>query len=218
MPIINQPTKRNRADQADILLNFASRLTEHPLLNNQNVVISDQPIPEQMPGGAFCLTISPGAGSFPTELWSHATATEDGSVIVGIFVNHRRDRPGRKESALLGRWWRGRMGEKDTDNVSRPGLISLKRTVLSLLSVQLQKIVDQDYNQNHQFGSQAWEPSKDGIPLCRNQIAPIRATGPMDVPGFPGWIGMQITFSVTWDWDLYADPILTINPLSKAGD
>lgn len=193
MATITHPELRSRADQSDILLSFAERLREHPSLNEQNVVISDQPVPTQFPGGGFCACVAPGGGDFPPILWEgghHATAAEFGSVIVGIYSKITRDRPGRREQSLLGR----RDLTASAPVMDRPSLIIWKRDILSLLTV---------VDKSRKAGSQCWEPSKDGIPLCRSIPRPHRTTGALDVPGHDGWIGMQITFAVEWDWNLY---------------
>ncbi|QDV26356.1 hypothetical protein [Aureliella helgolandensis] len=204
MPNLTSPHLRNRATQTDILLAFADRLREHPLLNVQNVVVSDQAVPEDMPGGGFLVCIAPGSGNFPAELWdaaSHAQATEDGSAVIGVYTKIRRDRRGRREFSLFGR----RKQLSDTpEELDRPSLITWKQSILKLLTVG-------DPTWAHPGGApmldvavEAWEPSRDGIPLCRDVPRPVSATGVLDVPGFPGWIGLQLTFSIAWDWDLYA--------------
>lgn len=190
---ITQPNLRSRADQSDILLSFADRLRTHPLLNTQNVVITDQPVPEQFPGGGYCVTVCPGPGEFPYEMWAvghHSTATEDGSVIVSIYTQHKRDRPGRMEARIT-----GRKTQDDTVlSTERPPLLKWKRDILQLLTVETPA---------HGPMSQAWEPDKDGIPLLREIPSPRRCTQPMEVGEHPGWLTIQITFAVTWDWDLY---------------
>jgi hypothetical protein len=203
MPIITEPTRRSRATQDDILLAFADRLREHELLNHQNVVISDQPVPDDMPGGGFCLAVAPGPGQYPRELWEsagHAQATEDGSVIVGVYTKIVRDRRGRKEFSLFGRREQDASPQPDA---RRPNLMAWKRAILKLLVVGEPTLASSGNVALSSF-RQSWEPSRDGIPLCRDIPTPIRSTGVLDVPDFPGWIGLQITFAVAWDWDLYA--------------
>lgn len=193
MPVHTSTQLRSRADQIDILLAFADRLREHEKLNEQNVVVSDQPVPLQFPAGGFCVCVAPGDGRFPDNLWEgghHATGTESGSVIVGIYTQIRRDRPGRREQAMLGR----KSIPGSEPSMERPSLLIWKRDILSLLTVQ---------DPSRKAASQAWEPSKDCAPLCRSIPRPIRATSALDVPGHDGWIGMQITWAVEWDWDLY---------------
>lgn len=192
---ITQPHLRSRADQSDILLAFADRLRTHPKLNEQNVVVDDQPVPSQFPGGGFVVCIAPGPGDYPGELWTgghHATATEDGSVIVGIYSSIRRDRPGRSERKILGR---RSAADSLAIDPGRPPLLTWKREILQLLTVETPA---------HGTMSQAWEPSKDGIPLCRDIPTPVRTTAVLDVPEHTDWRGLQITFAITWDWDLYA--------------
>ncbi len=205
MTITDRPDLRSRADQSDILLAFVDRLREHPQLSEQNAIIADQAVPEQFPGGGYCIVVAPGPGQFPGELWNgghHATATEDGSVIVGCYCTNKRDRPGRREATLLGRRHKATQAPALQD---RPDLMRWKRDILSLLTV---------WNKEHGPKSQAWEPTKiqwDAetsenlrIPLCRDIPVPVRVTGILEVPEHPGWLGFQITFSVAWDWDLYA--------------
>lgn len=187
---ITSPHLRSRADQSDILIAFAERLRTHAKLNEQNVVIDDQPVPTQFPGGGFCVCVAPGPGVFPDEMWTgghHATATEDGSVIVGIYATNRRDRPGRGERRVTGR--------ADHIDTRRPALLVWKRQILQLLLVETPA---------HGTMSQAWEPDIDGVPLLRDQPVPKRCTAVLDVPEHDGWIGLQITFAIAWDWDLYA--------------
>lgn len=208
MPIITTPELRSRATQDDILLAFADRLREHPLLNSQNVVVSDQSVPEDMPGGGFCVTVAPGPGVFPRELTaaaSHAQVTEDGSVIIGVYTKILRDRKGRREYSLFGR--KSQLAST-ADEVRRPSLATWKREILKLLLVkgpgfQFPPVDDDDPLPRWDFGVESWEPSRDGVPLCRDIPSPGRSTEVLDVPGFPGWIGLQLTFAIAWDWELY---------------
>jgi hypothetical protein len=204
-PPIFRPDLRGRCTQDDILLAFADRLREHPKLNDQNVVISDQPIPTQFPGGGFCVTVSAGDGRFPENMWiggHHATATEEGSVIIGVYLQIARDRPGRRESSIVGR---RHLGNDSTAKPERPSLIPWKRTILKILTVK-------DWTLTTGAHSQTWEPTKRvlntelniEIPLLREIPRPMHVIGPMDVPSHDSWIGLQISFSVVWDWDLYA--------------
>jgi hypothetical protein len=178
---ITHPNQRSRAVQKDILLSYSARLQEIDGLNSANVVISDQPIPFIMPNGELCIAVAMGPGAFPEQLWGaahHHTATEDGSVIVGIYKRVNLDRTGRAEVALT--------GDKQ--------MFDWKRTILKYLCVAEPEIG---------IGSQPWEPSKEGRPLCRDIPRPVRATDVLDVPNHKGWIGLQLTFSCTWDWELY---------------
>lgn len=182
-------TSRRRADQDEILQAFVDRLREHPLLNTANVVVSDQavPVPEAFSSGKFLISVSAGAGEYPHLMWSgghHATATEDGSVIIGIYAQSVKDRYGRKDAALL------------KGKPSAPSLLEWKRTVLKQLTVSDEETVTDQ--------KQAWEPSDDlQQALLRDQPQPVRSTAVLDVPNMEGWIGLQITFTCTWDWDLY---------------
>jgi hypothetical protein len=88
------------------------------------------------------------------------------------------DRPFRSEQALL--------------QVDR-GLLWWKRSILQALLVW-------DAND---FPGAAWEvTASDGRPLLRNQLQPQRASAPADVPDHSGWLGMQISFGMAWDWEL----------------
>jgi hypothetical protein len=78
--------------------------------------------------------------------------------------------------------------------MDRPSLLIWKREILSLLTVQ---------DKSRKAASQSWEPSKNGIPLCRSIPRPLRSTGALEVPDHDAWLGLQITFAVEWDWDLY---------------
>jgi hypothetical protein len=204
MPI-TQPHLRSRATQDDILLAFADRLRTHSLLNPQTVVVSDQAVPEDMPGGGFCVVVAPGPGEFPGELTAaahHSQVTEDGSVVVGIYTKILRDRKGRREFALFGR--RVQNPASDVAESGRPSLIVWKREILKLLMVGEPTLQSSPGTAIDTMRA-VWEPDDGtGIPLLRDMPRPVRSTGVLDVPGFPGWIGLQITFSIAWDWDLYA--------------
>lgn len=208
MPVITSPELRSRATQDDILLAFADRLREHSLLNEQNVVVSDQPVPADMPGGGFCVAIAPGDGRFPFELMDaahHSQVTEDGSIVVGVYTKIRRDRKGRREFSLFGRRKQIiSLPDVDQPESRRPNLTQWKRDILKLLLVGEPSLADGS-NVPIDHLRHAWEPaSETGVPLCRDIPKPSRVTGVLDVPGFPGWIGFQITFSIAWDWNLYS--------------
>ena len=178
---------RGRAEQDEILDAFAARLREHPLLNTGTVVIEDQPVPRAMPSGGYLITVSPGAGEFPHNLWAnghHSTATEDGSVIIGVYLYSVKDRLGRKEAAMTSR------------APGKPSLMAWKRAVLKILTVS-------DETVPAGRTKQSWEPAIGARPLLRDIPQPVRATAVLDLPQHKGWIGFQIVFSCTWDWDLY---------------
>jgi len=186
-----QLNKRSRAEQSDILEAFATRLREYSIFSDNTVDVCDQSVPTVMPQGELAIVVSPGGGSFPQELWEgghHATATENGRVIVGIYKRSLRDRPGRRESGLLDK--RGKS----------PGLLELKRVVLQFLTVASLK---------DGVSSQPWEPilvdprTDTSRPLLRDLPIPISVTPVLDVPEHKGWIGLQITFACSWDWELY---------------
>lgn len=175
----NRP--RKSATQSEILLSYAERLRTIPTLNTQNVVVSDQVVPAIMPGGGLYITVSPGEGRFGGDLeYTYEQALENGSLIIGIFRRSNLDRPGRAEAAII----------------PSGSLLDWKRKVLRALSV------DEEWL----GGKVTWEPRRlvddRFVPLCRNQPKPTRVTQPSDVMDHPGWLGIQITFAVEWDWDL----------------
>jgi hypothetical protein len=175
---------QGRSTQSEILVAFASRLKKFAPFNDQNVVISDQPIPFIFPGGEVCLSVSPGSGRFPAEHWDaahHARAVESGGVTVGIFKRATLDRPGRAEVALI---------------APDGGLLSdYKQQVLSIV------LVDQPAAGP---ASPPWWPADaNGKPLTQQPPRPVSATTPAPVPDQDRWIGMQIDFAVDWAWWLY---------------
>ena len=191
---INHPELRDRTNLVEILDSYAKRLREHPKLNDSNVVVSDQAIPLVMPSGRLCMSVSFGDGVFPREAWeggNHATARCDGKVVVGIYHQTVLDRPGRAEAALL----------------HDESVLRWFQVVLSMLTVATPGL---------QTRAQAWEPwiELPDVPLqdqydwtrpaLRSIPVPSHFTSVADVPGHAGWIGMQITFSCEWDWNLYA--------------
>jgi hypothetical protein len=191
---INHPELRRNANLVTILASYANRLREHPKLNEQNVVVSDQAIPLVMPGGRFCISVSFGSATFPRAAWDgghHATATCDGKVVIGIYQQVMLDRPGRSEAALL----------------HDESILKWLQVVLSMLTVASPRSRER---------SQAWEPwielsdvpgsdQYDWVyPALREIPVPTDYSAVADVPGHSGWIGMQINFACKWDWDLYA--------------
>ena len=185
------PFKRSRTTQDAILLAFADRLKTVDQLNDKNVVVSDQPIPDQFTDGGLNITVSGGSGKFGLPGGHHATANENGDVVVGIYLQSNRDRPGRREVALAGRQ------TKDGANqaLTRKSLIAWKRDILS-------KILVDDPTKGP--ASNSWMPlDADGYPMLRSEILPGRCIGPLDVHDEPLWIGMHLYFTVSWDWYLY---------------
>ena len=181
-PQLVYPHLRSRATQDEILIVIRDRLRSAIQgLNDSNCFVTDQPIPLHLPNGGYCVTVSPGEGSYPAEFYSgggNATLTEQGSLIVTPMVCMKLDRPFRSEQALL--------------QVDR-GLLWWKRSILQALLV---------WNAND-FPGAAWEvTASDGRPLVRNQLQPQRASAPADVPDHSGWLGMQISFGMVWDWNV----------------
>ncbi len=179
-------TKRNRAEQDEVLEAFAARLREHPLLNTATVVVDDQPVPVAFPHGGYLMVVAPGAGEFPHNIWAdshHASATEDSSVIIGIYAQSFKGKLGNKQELLTSR------------KPGKPSLLQWKRAALKLLCVS---------DELNAIGEpHIWEPAIGDRPLLRDLPQPVRCTAPMDVPDHAGWYGIQLTFSCTWDWDLY---------------
>lgn len=208
---------RSRTTQTAILLAIADRLKTHPLLNDRTVVVSDQPIPTDMPSGGFCVVVAPGPGQYPGELWDaggHAQATEDGEAVIGCYLHVRRDRRGRREFALFGRLRQtvpdpanGPLDavppDVDLPETKRLPLMRWKHELLKLLAVgepTLADAINIPLNTYRHY----WEPvDEQGHPLLREPPKPVSCTGVLDVPGFDGWIGFQLTLSLAWDWDLY---------------
>lgn len=186
MPQNIDNSKRRWATQDEVLVAFRDQLRTLDGLNDQTCFISDQPIPVALPaGGGHCVTIAPGAGTFDQSLFNgggHSVLNEDSQVIVTILVHSQIDRYPQAERALLA---------EDRGLITR-----WKRAVLRCLLVA---------DPNLGELSQAWEPASGDRPLCRNQIRPLSATAPADVPNWPGWTGLQITFSASFDWELYGE-------------
>lgn len=180
--------RRSRATQEDILNAFAERLRQvYDPLNERNVVVDDQAIPAITPPGRFYITISPGEGQFDKSLWEtngHATANEEGTIVVCCMSVNRRDPAGRSSQALLG-----------TD-----GLLPWKRKILAAYAVEYP---------NLRHISPPWEPMKLDVeadeifPLLRNPPRPVHVTSISDVTECEGWRAFQIAYSCSWDWDLY---------------
>ena len=178
LPIDN--TRRSRGSQIEILEAFAARLREIPALNEQNVWISDQPLPESPPsGGRFQIVIAYGEGRFPNS--RHQEFTEESSLVVGIYSISKKDRLGRAEAKLL----------------SDGSITDYKQKILSKLLVD---------NPSLGRNSKPWEPTRvEGsyrIPILREPATPTHCTGPVDA--WKDWIGIQIFFRVVFDWDLYS--------------
>lgn len=163
-----------------ILSAFAARLREHDNLNEQTVVISDLPTPAIMPGGGWCVAVSPGGGRFGDQS-QHTQLTTTARVCVGIFVRKNLDRPGRAEAALVS---------------SEGSLLEWQEEILQLLTVA---------DTSKASYSNAWEPAANGRPLCRSIPFPSDYSEPGEVPEHAGWIGIHLFFSVSFDWDLYGN-------------
>jgi hypothetical protein len=177
--------RRSRTTQTEILSAYADRLRIIGGWNDQNVVVTDQPVPDAMPGGGFCITVSAGSGQGSNPGGHHATATENCDLIVGIYKRTLRDRVGRGEAKLL-----------------HPGsMYDLKHQALKSLMVEDSTV---------ESASPCWEPVRFNpelnghIPLLREVPEYKHSTPSLDVPDHKGWIGIQITFAISFDWDLYA--------------
>jgi hypothetical protein len=186
------PFKRNRTTLDSILLAFADRLRTIPDLNNQNVVVSDQEVPESFPTGSLCLSVSPSDGRFKLPGGGHATLNEDTEIVVGIYVVIVRDRLGRSETKLVGR--KTQFSAEQT--AERKPLLEWKRRVL-------QKLLVDDPAKGP--ASKQWMPvDSDGLPILRNEIYPTSSRGPLEVAGEKTWLGLHLRFAISFDWYLYA--------------
>jgi hypothetical protein len=190
MPTID-PFQRNRTTQADILLAFSDRLKTISQLNSSNVLITDQPVPENFPGGGYCLTVSPSDGRFDDKLVTGghvATLCESSEIIVGVYTINLRDRPGRKSVVIAGR------ETKDGPQLTleRLSIIEWKQKVLA-------KLLCEDPAARPQ---RPWAPlDANGHMLLRDEIFPTRSRGPMEVEsGKSLWMGIELSFRVRWDW------------------
>ena len=174
-------TRRSRASQIEILRAFADRLREIDNLNDQNVVVSDQPMPKQTPptGGKLFVTVSYGDGNFPNG--RHQEFTEESRLVVAIYTCSKKDKAGRAEAKLL------------LDD----SLTAYKRKVLSKLLVD---------NPSLGRNSPPWEPARvtggKRVPMLREPATPSHCTSPLDA--WSDWIGLQLSFRVVFDWDLYS--------------
>lgn len=192
MPTLD-PFQRNRTTQADILLAFADRLRTIPQLNTANVLITDQPVPENFPNGGYCLTVSPTDGQFDDRLVTGghiATLSEKSEIIVGAYVMNLRDRPGRKSVAIAGK-----------ETATGPELTLDRISIMEWKQNVLAKILCENPAARPQ---RPWMPlDVDGHPILRNEIFPVRSRGPMEVEGGKSiWMGIELSFRVTWDWFL----------------
>ncbi len=174
-------SRRGRTTQIEVLNAIAHRIREISGMNDQNVVICDQPVPVAMPGGQMCISVAPHDGKFPNS--SPSIMSEDSTIITSIYRISKKDRPGRAEAKLL----------------DEQSLLAIKRLILVKMCVEDPTLVD---------NSPSWEPTRtvagSRIPLLRQPPLPILSIGPIDVAEHPGWIGLHLHWSVLFDWDLYS--------------
>ena len=176
---------RSRATQADILIAFRDRLRMAcPGCTDLSCFISDQPMPAFIPAGGHCVTISIGDGIFDQKLFTgggSSTLNEDSQVVITVMHQIVIDRIPQAEAVL-------------TDECR--GLLAFwKFQVLRTLL-----LADPD-----EADSKPWEPAIGDKPLCREHIRPVHTSAPGEVPGKPSWYGFNITFAVSFDWDLRGD-------------
>lgn len=179
-------TKTKQSTHEEVMIAIRNRLRAAvPGLNDRTCFLSDQPVPAAFHGGGYCVTISPGPGTFPPEYQSGGgwtTLTEEATIIVTPMIQINLDRVPQAERALLA-------GDR--------GLLSLwKYRILRVLMK-----ADPDSTTSKQ-----WEPAIGDRPLLRNSLLVVSASAPADIPDRDGWIGMQIVFRATWDWDLMGGP------------
>lgn len=174
-------SRRGRTTQIEVLKAIADRIRQIPGMNDQNVIICDQPVPSMMPGGQMCISVAPSDGQFPNS--SPSIMSEDSGLIVGIYRISKKDRPGRAEAKLF----------------DEQSLLELKHKILTKMCVE---------NPSQLDNSPSWEPTRIvtgyRVPLLREPPLPTRSIGPVDVAEHPGWIGLQLHWSVLFDWDLYS--------------
>lgn len=174
-------SRRGRTTQIEVLNAIAERIREIPGMNDQNVVICDQPVPVAMPGGQMCISIAPKDGIFPNS--SPSIMSEDSNLITSIYRISKKDRPGRAEAKLL----------------DEQSILNIKRLILAKMCVEDPTLGD---------NSPSWEPTRTvsgyRIPLLREPPLPTHSIGPVDVAEHPGWVSLQLHWSVLFDWDLYS--------------
>lgn len=173
-------TRRSRGSQIEILESFAGRLREITGINDQNCSISDQPVPKSPPtGGKLQIVVSYGDGVFLND--RHQEFSEESTLVVAIYAHNKKDRMGRAEAKLL----------------ADDSITYYKQKVLSKLLVETPRL-----GRN----SRPWEPTRimDGkmVPILREPPTATRCTAPLDA--WNDWIGIQISFRVVFDWDLYS--------------
>lgn len=147
--------------------------------------ITDQPVPDRADLGRFCVTISMQGGGFDAKHYdasAHEQVTVQSQVAVGVYRQLNVDKAGHSTKAILG-------GRGISDNLSEMG------------HKLMQCLLVADPTKGRL--SQAWEPSRNGIPLLREIPSPVRFTDPSDVPGYAGYLGQVYYFKVVFDWDLY---------------
>ena len=175
-------TLRSRATQAQVLKAFADKLIADPDFNEVSVVVADQPVPtEFVKSSGPQIFLAPGDSVFDISAGAHHESwTEMTGLIVGIYCRNIRDRVGRAESRLI----------------NRDALTQWKRLVMRCLALESPSL-------GH--ASRPWEPTAVmngvAVPLLRAFPLPTKATSPRDVDKQEGWIGMQIYYSLEFDWD-----------------
>ncbi len=173
-------TRRSRASQTEILQAFLDRIREITDINDQNSFVDDQPLPKSPPpGGKLVFVVSYGEGRFPNA--RHQEFSEESSLVVSVYAVSRKDRMGRADTKLL-----------PDDSIT-----SYKKKLLSKLLVD-----DPSLGRD----SRPWEPTRvmngKRVPMLREPATPTHCVGPLDA--WKDWKGIQIYFSVLFDWDLYS--------------
>lgn len=163
---------RRFATQAEVLHAITQRLIDKiDQYNETSCFVLDQPVPEELPIGKECCTVSPGPGNFVPSLFGGAgiaTLTEDATAVVTPLVRHVRGPAGRGTVKLL--------NEDD-------GLVTRKWEIL-------QALLANDYDLNI-----------DGRYLLRDQLTPQSAAAPGETQiGKHKMLGLSITFHIPFDW------------------
>jgi hypothetical protein len=166
---------RDRATQIEILEAIVDRLrTKIPEFTEGTCFVSLLPIPVPAPAGDLGAIVSPGGGSFDTEMEvlgphdpADTTVVEDATFNITLYTRIQTDQVGRSDDIVQSRGL---------------GLLEMKRRVLRALLVD-------------------WEPEKGSNQLLRDMLHPVSAGDP-DYDETARWGSMSLTFGTLFDWDL----------------
>jgi hypothetical protein len=105
-------------EQSVVIDRILSRLRSALSLNDRQCYQVINPLDPALPSGDFFVTVSPGAGSFPSGEQIPTNVTEEGSIVVTVYVRMRLDSAGHDDYAL---------------SDSQRGLYACKRKVMTAL-------------------------------------------------------------------------------------